>query len=180
MTEKILPTVMRRGLFGVGFCYLVALTLPLVAVNQDLALGLCVLLLQANLALFLAVCALANSDAKRFFIWASRIRLLSLFLTGILVAFHPTSPQNWLAWAWMVAPIWWISHILAAAGLYLVYEEFRPGGPAWLPLVAPFAAGLVLLNPFGWAGHVVMLGCLTLSAFQALLFFWGAVAGPSR
>lgn len=180
MTEKTLPTVLRRGLFGVGFCYLTILVMPLVGVNQDIALGLCMLLLQANFSLFLSVCALATSDAKRFFLWAARLRLVSLVAGAVIVAMHPSSPLSWLSWGWLVGPVWWVSHVLSGAGLYLVYEEFRVGLPAWLTLVSPFALGLLLLNPIHLPGMLILLLCLALSLCQALLFIVASLAARYR
>jgi hypothetical protein len=178
MTEKTLPTVLRRGLLALGFCYLSVLTMPVVSWGQALTLGLCLLLLEANFGLFLSVCALANSDAKRFFLWAARLRLAVLLVCVGVVALHPASPCAWMGWSWLIGPFWWISHVLAGAALYLVYEEYRLGGSAWLALVAPFGVGLLLLNPLQFPLSVVLLGALLGSAFQALLCLWASLAGP--
>ena len=178
--EKTLPTVLRRGLLGVGFCYLVVLTMPFVGLGNAVLRGLCMLLLQANFCLFLSVCSLAVSDARRFFLWAARLRLLTLILGGLVVAMAPATPSSWIAWGWMIGPVWWVSQVLAGAGLYLVYEEFRLGRASWLALVAPFLVGLLLLNPLGFPAQVMLLAGLAGSAFQALLFLWAAAVGRSR
>lgn len=177
MTEKTVPTALRRGLLGISMCYLAVLTMPFVGRDHAIALGLCVLLLQANFGMFLSICALAGSDAKRFFLWAARLRLATMVVTAGVVAFNPATPAAWLAWGWLIGPVWWVSHVLAGAALYLVYEEYRLGGAAWLALVAPFLVGLLLLNPLQFPGVVLLMGGLLASAFQALLFLWASLAG---
>jgi hypothetical protein len=79
-----------------------------------------------------------------------------------------------LSWIWLIGPLWWISHVLAGAALYLVYEEYRLGAGARVALVLPLLLGVLLLNPLHFAGCWVLLGCLLGLACQALLFLWSA------
>lgn len=180
MIEKTIPTVLRRGLLGVAICYLASLAMTLVGFCWDLRFGLCLLLLQANFSLFYSMCALSSAEGRRFFSWAARLRFLTLIIAAVLVALHPNDPNQWLCWAWVVGPLWWLSHVLGGAGLYVVYQEYRPGGVAWLTLAVPLWVGLLLVNPFGLPGYLVLAGSLASIGMQTFLFLWPLRPGAER
>jgi len=180
MIEKTIPTVLRRGLLGVAFCYFASLAMTFVGFCWDLRFGLCLLLLQANFSLFYSMCALSNTEGRRFFSWAARLRFLAFVVAVVLVALNPNSPLKWLSWAWVVGPLWWLSHVLGGAGLYVVYQEYQPGGPAWMTLAVPLLVGVLLINPLSLPGYMVLAGALASIGIQSVLFLWPVRPGAQR